>query len=151
MYFLRNTYPAQSADSGSAGSEGAIECQISSNHLLKLVNLAEIFTGNSVYILEWIFCWSLLLEGHIRNFSSGGWGWSGSPPPPIGGRCQIYHNVDNLKPLFNFRLVLKINEDIVGSFGALHVWTEIICAQYYCLNWSQIHVNQPKPVPDIGL
>ena len=52
VYFLRNTYIAHSTDSGSAGSEGIIECQISSNHLLKLVNLAEIFTGNSVYILE---------------------------------------------------------------------------------------------------
>ena len=123
MYFLRNTYPAQSADSGSAGSEGAIECQISSNHLLKLVNLAEIFTGNSVYILEWIFV-GLSYSRAILGISVPGGGAGQAPPPPpppIGGRCQIYHNVDNLKPLFNFRLVLKINEDILGSFGALHV------------------------------
>ena len=118
---------------GVQGSEGAIECQISSNHLLKLVNLAEIFTGNSVYILEWIFV-GLSYSRAILGISvpGGGAGQAPPPPPPIGGRCQIYHNVDNLKPLFNFRLVLKINEDILGSFGALHVWTEIICAQYYC-------------------
>ena len=49
---LRNEYPAQSTDSGSVGSEGVLKCQISPNHLLKLINLAEIFTGNSVYIRE---------------------------------------------------------------------------------------------------
>ena len=41
--------------------------------------------------------------------------------PPHMGKCQIYHNVDNLKPLCNFMLVLKINEDILGTFGALHI------------------------------
>ena len=79
MYFLRNTYPAQSADSGSAGSEGAIECQISSNHLLKLVNLAEIFTGNSVYILEWIFV-GLSYSRAILGISVPGGGAGQAPP-----------------------------------------------------------------------
>ena len=51
---LRNSYLAQSAGSGSVVGEGFIKCQISPNHPLKLVNLAEIFTGNSVYIREWI-------------------------------------------------------------------------------------------------
>ena len=64
-------------------------------------------------------CWYLLLEGHIKNFSSGGVG--AGLPPPMGWKYQIYHNVDNLKPLFNFRLVVKIDEDILGAFGALHV------------------------------
>ena len=49
---FRNTYVAQSAGSGSVVGEGCIKCQISPNHPLKLVNLAEMFTGNSVYIKE---------------------------------------------------------------------------------------------------
>ena len=49
---FRNTYVAQSAGSGSVVGEGCIKCQISPNHPLKLVNLAEIFTGNSVYMKE---------------------------------------------------------------------------------------------------
>ena len=52
--FFRNTYVAQSAASRSVFGEGCVKCQISPNHPLKLVNLAEIFTGNSVYIKEWI-------------------------------------------------------------------------------------------------
>ena len=128
MYFLRSTYPAHSTDSGSAGSESIIECQIRSNHLLKLVNLAEIFTGNSVYILEWIFVglsysrailgisvpgrnfrgWSAppLLRGdiHIRNFSSvGGAGLPPPPPPPMGGDIRYILHVDNIQPIYRFR------------------------------------------------
>ena len=33
----------------------------------------------------------------------------------------IDHNIANLKPLFNFMLVLTIKGDILGAFGALHV------------------------------
>ena len=49
---FRNSYLAQSAGSGSVAGEGKVICQISPNHPLKLVNLAAIFTGNSVYIRE---------------------------------------------------------------------------------------------------
>ena len=104
MYFLRSTYPAHSTDSGSAGSESIIECQIRSNHLLKLVNLAEIFTGNSVYILEWIFV-GLSYSRAILGISVPGVGLVCLPPPP-----PIYLNVDNMKPW------------LVITFGALHVW-----------------------------
>ena len=48
----RNSYLAQSAGSGSVAGEGKVKCQISPKHPLKLVNLAAIFTGNSVYIRE---------------------------------------------------------------------------------------------------
>ena len=67
--------------------------------------------------------WSGPLEGHIRNFSSGVWG--GGPWPPLmgggGGECQVYHNIANLKPLFNFMPVLTIKGDILGTFRELHV------------------------------
>ena len=41
--------------------------------------------------------------------------------PPSGGKCQVYHNIANMKPKFNFMLILIIIEDILGAFGALHV------------------------------
>ena len=44
-----------------------------------------------------------------------------APCHPLGGKCQVYHNIVNLKPKFNFMHILIINEDIVGAFGALHV------------------------------
>ena len=45
----------------------------------------------------------------------------GAPGHPSGGRCQVYSNIANLKPKFNFMHILIINEDILGTFGALHV------------------------------
>ena len=41
-------------------------------------------------------------------------------------KCQVYHDIANLKPKFNFLLVLTINKDILGTFGALQVGTENI-------------------------
>ena len=62
------------------------------------------------------------LEGYFRNFNFRGVGAPIPPPPrPPGGRCQICHNIVNLKPKFNFIHILTINEDILGIFGALHV------------------------------
>ena len=40
---------------------------------------------------------------------------------PSGGKCQVYHNIANLKPKLNFMHTQIINEDILGTFGALHV------------------------------
>ena len=59
------------------------------------------------------------LKGYFRNFNFRG----GGPPPyhPSGGRCQVCHNIVNIKPKFNFLHILIINEDILGTFGALHV------------------------------
>ena len=79
--------------------------------------------------------WSQDLKGDIKNFSSGGGGGGGGgvcgwPVPPKRGGCQIYHNLVNLKPLFNFLHVLKINKDILSTFGALHLRTEIIELEY---------------------
>ena len=34
---------------------------------------------------------------------------------------KVYHNIANMKPKFNFMLILIIIEDILGAFGALHV------------------------------
>ena len=78
--------------------------------------------------------WSQDLKGDIKDFSFGGWGWPASPPPPppSEGVCQIYHNLLYLKPLFNFLHVLKINKDILSTFGALHLRTEIIEFEYCC-------------------
>ena len=73
--------------------------------------------------------WSQDLKGDIKDFSFGGWGW---PAPPQRGVCQIYHNLLYLKPLFNFLHVLKINKDILSTFGALHLRTEIIEFEYCC-------------------
>ena len=50
--FIQKSYLAQSAGSWSVVGEGKVKCQISPKHPLKLVNLAAIFTGNSVYIRE---------------------------------------------------------------------------------------------------
>ena len=50
--FLQKYICSQSTGSGNVVGEGCIKCQISPNHPLNLVNLAEIFTGNSVYIRE---------------------------------------------------------------------------------------------------
>ena len=81
--------------------------------------------------------WSQDLKGDIKDFSLGGWGWPASPhhPPPLPPQswgCQIYHNLLYLKPLFNFLHVLKINKDILSTFGALHLRTEIIEFEYCC-------------------
>ena len=63
--------------------------------------------------------WSELLKSHIREFQFRGVGlvWQ----PPSKGLCQVYHNVSNLEPQMNFIHVLTIKEDILGSFGALHL------------------------------
>ena len=73
--------------------------------------------------------WSQDLKGDIKNFSSGGVWLHGLFPPKEGG-VKIYHNLVNLKPLFNFLHVLKINKDILSTFGALHLRTEIIELEY---------------------
>ena len=63
--------------------------------------------------------WSEPLKSHIRNFSSGVWGWSSHLAQFW--LCQVYHNVSNLKPQINFIHVLTIKEDILGAFGTLHL------------------------------
>ena len=91
--------------------------------------------------------WSQDLKGDIKKFSFRGWGWHA---PPQRGVCQIYHNLLYLKPLFNFLHVLKINKDILSTFGALHLRTELLNSNIV-VKWSKIDANQPKPVPNIGL
>ena len=66
----------------------------------------------------------------ILRISVPGGGVAAWPVPPKRGGCQIYHNLVNLKPLFNFLHVLKINKDILSTFGALHLRTEIIELEY---------------------
>ena len=91
--------------------------------------------------------WSQDLKGDIKDFSFGGV-WLACLASD--GGCQIYHNLLYLKPLFNFLHVLKMNKDILSTFGALHLRTEIIEFDIV-VKWSKIDANQPKPVPNIGL
>ena len=63
--------------------------------------------------------WAGPLEGHFRNFNFRGVG--GPMGSPSGGKCQVYYNIANLKPKLNFMHTLIINEDILGTIGALHV------------------------------
>ena len=70
--------------------------------------------------------WSQDLKGDIKDFSSGG----GAGLLPLKGGW--YHNLVNLKPLLNFWHVLKINKDILSTFGAVHLRTEIIELEYCC-------------------
>ena len=63
-------------------------------------------------------------------------GCGGHQCHPSRWKCQVYHNIANLKLKFNFMHILIINEDILGTFGALHVWPEIISANY-CSKYSQ--------------
>ena len=58
------------------------------------------------------------LGGHFKNFNFRG---VGGPMTPSGGKCQVYHNIANMNPKFNFIRVLIINEDILGTLGALHI------------------------------
>ena len=102
--------------------------QIRPKHPLKLFNLAQIFTGYSIYSSEWN-CIGLRTSRAILRISV--WG-VGLARPPSEGVCQIYHNLLYLKPLFNFLHVLKINKDILNTFGALHLRTEIIEFEYCC-------------------
>ena len=97
-------------------------------HPLKLFNLAQIFTGYSIYSSEWN-CIGLRTSRAILRISVSG-GGAGLPPSEEG--CQIYHNLLYLKPLFNFLHVLKINKDILSTFGALHLRTKIIEFEYCC-------------------
>ena len=113
---------------GSAGGEGIVKWQIRPKHPLKLFNLAQIFTGYSIYSSEWN-CIGLRTSRAILRISVSG---GGAGLPPVRGGCQIYHNLLYLKPLFNFLHVLKINKDILSTFGALHLRTEIIEFEYCC-------------------
>ena len=109
---------------------GYSEMADQAKHTLKLFNLAQIFTGYSIYSSEWN-CIGLRTSRAILRISVSG-GEAGMPPPPPRGGCQIYHNLLYLKPLFNFLHVLKINKDILSTFGALHLRTEMIEFEYCC-------------------
>ena len=95
---------------------------------LKIVQSCSIFTGYSIYSSEWN-CIGLRTSRAILRISVSG---GGLACPPSEGGCQIYHNLLYLKPLFNFLHVLKINKDILSTFGALHLRTEIIEFEYCC-------------------
>ena len=136
---------------GSAGGEGIVKWQIRPKHPLKLFNLAQIFTGYSIYSSEWN-CIGLRTSRAILRISvSGGGAGLPPPPPPSEGVCQIYHNLLYLKPLFNFLHVLKINKDILNTFGGITSQNRNYWIRNIVVKWSKIDANQPKPVPNIGL
>ena len=66
-----------------------------------------------------ILYWLDLLRKPIKNFNFPGFGARLSPPQIR--KYQVYPNTTNLKLFFNFAYVLTIIEDILGSFGALHL------------------------------
>ena len=74
--------------------------------------------------------WAGPLEGHFNNFNFRGV----EAHDPSSWKCQVYHNIANTKPKFNFLHILIINEDILGTIGALHVWPEITSPKYCCKN-----------------
>ena len=53
------------------------------------------------------------LEGHIKNFNFRG---VGGPHVTPQVKFQVYPNIANLKPKFNFMPILINNEDILGAF-----------------------------------
>ena len=59
------------------------------------------------------------LEGYFRNFNFRGGGAPHTTPQLEDVRYVI--NIVNQKTKFNFLHILIINEDILGTFGALHV------------------------------
>ena len=59
------------------------------------------------------------LERHIKNFNFRGVGGPHVTPQVEDVKYIII--LPNLKPKFNFMHILVINEDILGTFGALHV------------------------------
>ena len=67
-----------------------------------------------------ILYWLDLLRKPIKNFNFPGFGARLSPPQIR--KYQVYPNTTNLKLFFNFAYVLTIIEDILGPFGALHLW-----------------------------
>ena len=103
--------------------------QIRPKHPLKLFNLAQIFTGYSI-LQQWMkLHWSQDLKCDIKDFSLGEWGW----PAPPQRRCVKYIIICCIwSPYLNFLHVLKINKDILSTFGALHLITEMIEFEYCC-------------------
>ena len=66
--------------------------------------------------------WAGPLEGHFKNFDfrgvggGGGGGGVGGGMTTLDWKCQVYHNIANMKPKFNFIHILIINEDILSAF-----------------------------------
>ena len=83
----------------SAGGEGIVKWQIRPKHPLKLFNLAQIFTGYSIYTAVNEIAFGLRTSRAILRISVSG---GVASLPPLRSGCQIYHNLLYLKPLFNF-------------------------------------------------
>ena len=93
---------------------------------LKVVVAGSIFSQKTHFISENKTALVWTLKSHIRNFSSvGGAGLPPPPPPPLMGVMSSISKCIKSKAKINFIHVLTIKEDIFGSFGTLHLWTEL--------------------------
>ena len=131
MCSFRNAYLVQSAGSGSVGGEDVIKCQISQNHLLKLINLAELFTWST---LKGGFDWSGILwhPRHLHSlnlhFGLDMHFWRNTLLKFIQVATPVGHNmVYNLKPAFTEKISAYPEPASWGCiFGFLdpisHIW-----------------------------
>ena len=90
---------------------------------LKLHQSGSDFHRNSVHITHW-YCIGLTYSGNQLKISIFRGLGPGSAPSQI-RKYQVYPNTTNLKLFFNFAYVLTIIEDILGPFGALHLWNKL--------------------------
>ena len=117
--FLKKYITGPNTCIGSAGIEGVVIWHISPKPHLNFINLAQTFTGNSVHIRHW-YCIGLIYSGNQLKISISGV-WARLSPLKLGNiRCILIQPI--LRLFFNFAYVLTIIEDILGPFGALHLW-----------------------------
>ena len=99
---------------------GVVIWHISPKPHLNFINLAQIFTGNSVHIRHW-YCIGLTYSGNQLKISIFRGLGPGSAPLKLGNIRYIL-----IQPIWSssliFAYVLTIIEDILGPFGALHLW-----------------------------
>ena len=140
MYSLRNTYQAQNTCIGSACSEGTRNFKFSSKHPLNGLDLAQIFTGNSVFIIE-LNCICLTNSRAIFGISVSGCG-PGLPPLMRGNFRYIIlwsiwstYGISDMFWSEMIRMGLKC-----PHFWSKHVWNSISAS-----DWPQYDIPEITP------